>query len=153
MCERKKGYHSGNSFSFISEMKGCFFSHMNRRPGPTWSVTSQGHWYTDIGKDVCRVQMPVEAGSATADCSELPPVWFEFCQGGDLQPFWCNYSHLFTCFPLCQLPGEIFYRLLTVAFLPHCKLHMQLKHPGTSLQGAETIPNLLLYWCSYEIHI
>lgn len=62
-------------------MKGCFFSHMNRRPGPPWSATSQGHWYTDIGKDVCRVQIPAEAESATADCSESPSIWFEFCQG------------------------------------------------------------------------
>lgn len=44
-----------------------------------------------------------------------------------------------------QPPGEMFYRLLAAAFLPYFKLHMKLKRPGTCLQGAETIPSLLLY--------
>lgn len=44
--------------------------------------------------------------------------------------------------------GEMFCRILTVAFLPQCKLHTQLNPPGPSPPGAETTPNALQYWCS-----
>lgn len=103
MCEREKKYVILETLlAFSSEMKGSFFSHMNR-PGPSHRATDtqrQGRMSED-----CGVQLPGEAESATVDCSERPPVQFEFCQGWRLKTFLVKLFPIFYLSPLVPASG------------------------------------------------